>query len=143
MKDYYEVLGLSEMATDGDIKSAYRKLAKQYHPDVVQGNKEKETRMYEIQEAYHCLCDKEKRRSYDEARLKSRRDIGFANKDVTLQNLNNRPVPNMSQFERFFGFSPGKGMETYKNRESKSDGPIKSEEMFASFFGNLGEKGRR
>ncbi|MFQ7874088.1 MAG: hypothetical protein ACLRJU_08450 [Enterocloster sp.] len=49
----------------------------------------------------------------------------------------------MSQFERFFGFQPGKGMETYQNKNTtrKPDGPMKPEEMFAAFFGRQNHKG--
>ncbi len=64
-KDYYEVLGVSKDASDAEIKSAFRKLAKKYHPDV---SKEKNAaeKFKEAQEAYAVLSDKEKRRSYDQ-----------------------------------------------------------------------------
>lgn len=64
-KDYYEVLGLSKGATDEEIKRAFRKLAKQYHPDV---NKEAsaEEKFKEIGEAYSVLSDPEKKRQYDQ-----------------------------------------------------------------------------
>lgn len=63
-KDYYEVLGVSKTATDAEIKSAFRKLAKKYHPDV---SKEKDAaeKFKEVQEAYSVLSDKEKRDKYD------------------------------------------------------------------------------
>ena len=63
-KDYYEVLGVSKTATDAEIKSAFRKLAKKYHPDV---SKEKDAaeKFKEVQEAYSVLSDKEKREKYD------------------------------------------------------------------------------
>ena len=67
MKDYYRILGVSEQAAEKEIKAAYRKLAKQYHPDVVQDDAEKTQRMYEIQEAYECLGDEESRKEYDKA----------------------------------------------------------------------------
>ena len=65
MKDYYRILGVSEQAAEKEIKAAYRKLAKQYHPDVVQDDAEKTQRMYEIQEAYECLGDEKSRKEYD------------------------------------------------------------------------------
>ena len=57
MKDYYKTLGVSEQATEKEIKAAYRKLAKQYHPDVVKDDADKRQRMYEVQEAYESLGD--------------------------------------------------------------------------------------
>lgn len=65
MKDYYRVLGVERNATDQDIKKAYRKLARQYHPDINPGDKAAETRFKEINEAYEVLSDKEKREKYD------------------------------------------------------------------------------
>jgi molecular chaperone DnaJ len=64
-RDYYEVLGVSRDATEQDIKSAYRKLALQYHPDRNPGDKTAEDRFKEAAEAYSVLCDAEKRARYD------------------------------------------------------------------------------
>ena len=64
-KDYYEVLGVSKTATDAEIKSAFRKLAKQYHPDVCK-DKDGEEKFKEAQEAYAVLSDADKRKQYDQ-----------------------------------------------------------------------------
>jgi len=64
-RDYYDVLGVSREADDQAIKSAYRKLAHQYHPDKNQGSKEAEERFKEASEAYQVLSDPEKRARYD------------------------------------------------------------------------------
>src|SRR6476469_8441698 len=64
-KDYYKVLGVSETATESEIRRAYRKLAKQHHPDANPGS---EDRFKEISAAYDVLSDADKRTSYDEVR---------------------------------------------------------------------------
>lgn len=65
-RDYYEVLGVSKTASDSEIKSAYRKLAKKYHPDMNPGDTEAEVKFKEASEAYAILSDAEKRRQYDQ-----------------------------------------------------------------------------
>lgn len=64
-RDYYEVLGVNKDASTADIKKAYRKLAKEHHPDINKGNKEAETKFKEIAEAYAVLSDEGKRAQYD------------------------------------------------------------------------------
>ena len=72
-RDYYEVLGIGKNATDAKIKSAYRKLAKKYHPDLNPGNKEAEEKFKEVNEANDVLSDPQKRQRYDQ--------FGFAGVD--------------------------------------------------------------
>src|SRR5438270_2651083 len=65
-KDYYQILGVPKNAAEKDIKSAYRKLARKWHPDANPNNqKEAEEKFKELQEAYEVLGDPEKRRKYD------------------------------------------------------------------------------
>ncbi len=64
-KDYYEVLGVARTATQKEIQSAFRKLARKHHPDVNQGDKAAEKRFKEISEAHEVLADAEKRKLYD------------------------------------------------------------------------------
>ena len=65
-KDYYQTLGLGKTASDKEIKQAYRKLARKFHPDVNPGDKSAEAKFKEINEAYEVLGDPDKRRKYDE-----------------------------------------------------------------------------
>jgi molecular chaperone DnaJ len=65
-RDYYEVLGVDKSASDAQLKSAYRKLAKKYHPDMNPGDKEAEAKFKEASEAYSVLSDPDKRRQYDQ-----------------------------------------------------------------------------
>jgi molecular chaperone DnaJ len=64
-RDYYEVLGVTKTATEVEIKIAFRKAAMQCHPDRHPGDKAAETRFKELNEAYQCLCDGQKRAAYD------------------------------------------------------------------------------
>ena len=65
-KDYYNILGVSRNATEREIKQAYRRLARKYHPDVNPGDKSAEAKFKEINEAYEVLSNNEKRQKYDQ-----------------------------------------------------------------------------
>src|SRR5690349_21037254 len=64
-KDYYKILGVSKTASEDEIRKAFRKLARQYHPDVAGNKAGAEEKFKEINEAYEVLSDPEKRRKYD------------------------------------------------------------------------------
>ena len=142
MKDYYKILGVTETASLEEIKGAYRKLAKQYHPDVVKGDKEKENHMYEIQEAYACLGEEKRRRDDDRKRQKTDGNVVREEKKQSSYSVR----PDKNPFEQFFGFQPGRGMETYhhnKRENQMSGGPVKPEEMFEFFLRGQRRNGGR
>src|SRR5712671_2043452 len=64
-KDYYATLGVSKTASHDEIRKAFRKLARQFHPDVAKDKKSAESKFKEINEAYEVLSDPEKRQKYD------------------------------------------------------------------------------
>ncbi len=125
MKDFYKILSVSETATGADIKRAYRRLAKKYHPDANQGDKQAENRFKEVSEAHEVLSDKNKRAQFDQMRKYG------------------------GDFAGFGGARPGAGFKTggvrFEDLSSvfgKSGGFGSFADIFSSIFGeNLGDRG--
>ncbi len=127
-QDYYETLGIKREASEVEIKKAYRKLARKFHPDINPGDKSAEDRFKEIQEAYDILRDKEKRQKYD--------TFGH------------------SAFEQ--GFDPGRrSEETYRygggrrapftdfdNKSTGAEGFADLGDLFGNFFRTAGRGGQ-
>ncbi len=89
-RDYYEVLGVAKSATEEDLKKAYRKLAKQYHPDLNPNDKVAESKFKEVNEAYAVLSDSDKRRQFDQfghAGVDGQGFSGFSGADIDLGDL--------------------------------------------------------
>jgi DnaJ-class molecular chaperone len=116
--DYYETLGVQRNASDNEIKQAYRKLARKYHPDRNPGDKQAESKFKEIQEAYDVLSDTTKRSQYDR--------FGKAGLGAGAQNA--RGGPGGFHFE----WGPGPG-----GFQQEMD-PGQAAEMFRQFFGGGG-----
>jgi len=124
-RDYYETLGVSKTATDDEIKSAFRKLARKYHPDVAKDKKAAEEKFKQINEAYEVLSDAEKRKKYDQLGANWNRPGGF------------QPPPDWGQQQPGgfyqYGGDGGGGVEFEFNGTGFSD-------FFEAFFG--GGRGR-
>lgn len=148
-KNYYTVLGLDGMenATQEEIKKAYRRLSKRYHPDANPGDKEAENRFREISEAYAVLGDETKRKEYD-SRLrqtgqqqKKKPEQGNERNSGKKRAPENREfdIGHMSaNFERFFGFHPESGEiheEQLKKTGKKSANPLDTSDLFEKYMG--------
>src|SRR5438045_8533344 len=96
-RDYYETLGVSKTASEDEIKSAFRKLARKYHPDVAKDKKAAEENFKRINEAYEVLSDPEKRRKYDQLGENWNQPGGF------------QPPPQWGGGQRGGGFQWGSG----------------------------------
>ena len=119
-RDYYETLGVSKTATEDEIRSAFRKLARKYHPDVAKDKKEAEEKFKQINEAYEVLSDPEKRKKYDQLGASWNQPGGF------------QPPPDWG------GQQPGGGFYRY----GTGDGGVEFEfggtgfsDFFEAFFG--------
>lgn len=113
-KDYYNVLGVSEEASQEDIKKAFRRLAKQYHPDRNKGDKNAENRFKEISEAYDILGDAEKRKQYDMMRRYGAYDPRYA--------------------QQGGGFDPSQFQQTFRFEDLGGFGSFA--DIFSSIFGD-------
>lgn len=120
-RDYYEVLGLSKGASENDIKKAYRRLAKKYHPDL---NKEAgaEAAFKEVNEAYEVLSDPQKRANYDQ--------FGFAGVDPNFGNQGFSGFQNMGGFEDIFSSVFGSGFSGFGSRSRQNTGPLRGENRY-------------
>src|SRR5262245_57350792 len=123
-KDYYETLGVPRTAGEADIKKAFRKLAREHHPDVAKDKKKAEEKFKEINEAYEVLSDPAKRKKYDELGPNWKAGAEF------------RPPPGWEGFGRqqYAGRGPGD--------EEFHFGGTGFSDFFEQFFGAAGRGGR-
>jgi molecular chaperone DnaJ len=106
-RDYYEVLGVSKDARIDDIKLAYRKLARKYHPDVNKTDPRAKEKFIEVQEAYEVLSDPDKRRNYDQ--------FGFSGVDIDMSSFFRGGIPGIDELLKsiFGGFSSFGGFDDF------------------------------
>lgn len=124
-KDYYQILGVSRSASPDEIRKAFRKLARQYHPDVAKDKKTAEEKFKEINEAYEVLNDPEKRKKYDTLGPNWQQGADFT------------PPPGWQQRARPGFRANGRGQEFHFGGTGFSD-------FFEAFFGTqAGGRGRR
>src|SRR6186713_3172219 len=117
-RDYYEVLGVARGASEDEIRKSFRKLARQYHPDVAKDKKVAEEKFKEINEAYEVLGDREKRKKYDQLGANWKQGAEF------------RPPPGWENAggQKFGRGQPGGDFETHFGGTGFSD-------FFESLFG--------
>jgi len=134
-QDYYKVLGVEKKADDAEIKKAYRKLAKKYHPDLNPNDKSAEEKFKEVSEAYETLSDKEKRSTYDSGSFDPRRrqagrysqDDGSSYYSYT-QGADNARYQDI--FRQNFGGAGGGGFEDFfSGARQRPRGPRKGEDV--------------
>ena len=118
--NYYQILGLQRDVSQEEIKKAYRRIAKQYHPDSNPGNREAEKKFKEASEAYEVLSNEEKRENYDHKLIaEQKKSTG-------------------ESFANFFGFRPSDSKtDEGKNRKTSNTktNPLETTEMFERYIG--------
>ncbi len=134
MKDPYETLGVDRSATDKDIKDAFKKLARKYHPDLHPGDKEAETRFKDISAANDLLKDKEKRRRFDAGEI----DASGAERPQERFYRDFADGPAWSSHAAQDGFSSNEELEeflarAFSGRARQSQGPVRARGQDASY----------
>ncbi|MGB7768118.1 MAG: J domain-containing protein [Verrucomicrobiia bacterium] len=124
-KDYYEILGVARSATDSEIKKAFRRLAREFHPDVAKDKKKAEEKFKELNEAYEVLGDPAKRKKYDELGANWKSGAEF------------RPPPG---WEGFGGGQPFRGRQPGGEEFEFRFGGTGFSDFFEQLFGSTGAR---
>ncbi len=139
-KDYYKILGVPKDADDATIKKAFRKLAKEYHPDTNGGNAEAAKKFQEINEAYSVLSDEGKRKSYDEDKGEQSEATNKASSGTKKATQTANPFAGFTgqNFKMDFGDMMFDEINKNKKKENNKNAGVNLNdvsEQFASFFG--------
>lgn len=139
-QNWYEILGVSEQATEREIKAAFRRLSKENHPDEHPGDAACEERFKAVSEAYSILSDKEKRREYDRARGGVRKEAATSPQKEdqnAARGMSDLDFANINQsFASFFGFWPDTKEVVNESKMNPNRGnPLDGSDLFEKFMG--------
>lgn len=139
-KNYYEVLGVSRTASQEEIKKTYRRMARQYHPDLNPGDKAAEAKFKDVVEAYETLSNPELRKEYDEkgrskTAEKPSQKKSEASSDVFTQDIYDQM---MEHFQDFFDVE--KQAKAKAESAAKKRNPLDAGDLFQSYFGSVGKQ---
>lgn len=139
---YYQLLGVAQTASLEEIKKAYRKSSKKYHPDTNPGNKKTEEVFRLISEAYTVLSNTEKRKNYDnllkkegkKQKASEKNKTGSKGSFYTTEGFNSKNTA--AGFADFFGFVPGQDLSAMgKKKKEHSTNPIDVSDLFNKYMG--------
>ncbi|WP_425448060.1 J domain-containing protein [Dethiothermospora halolimnae] len=136
MENLYNILEVDKNATQNEIRRAYRKLAKKYHPDLNPDDENATRKFKEVKEAYEILKDESLRKKYDEGQNNTSYKGKRENTRKRKSKSNVKSQFNMNfQFEDYFGFDPKKGKMKKNSKKTSKKNPMDTSNIFNSFFG--------
>ncbi|GMA99916.1 DnaJ domain-containing protein [Pelosinus sp. IPA-1] len=143
MKNYYDILAVRRESSQEEIKKSYRRLSKQYHPDLNPGNKDAESKFKEITEAYGTLGDQEAREQYDATLHTAGANESFQERGKPRPKQPNYSTETFNmgdvgrRFEHFFGYDPKTGERNQNfagTSQGKKKSPLDTSHIFEGFF---------